>query len=60
MSPGPDRVLGPTVLYQEGDIFNFGYVRVVEQPDGKMHLLADVRGADGVVRPGSSLDLSPR
>jgi hypothetical protein len=39
---------------------NFGYMRIGEQADGKVHLVADVRGADGLPRPGSLLDLTPR
>jgi alkaline phosphatase D len=49
----------PTVLYAEGGLFNFGFVTVRRQADGKVHLTADARDEHGVVRPGSVLDLSP-
>lgn len=55
----PDPTLQPTVLYAEGQLFNFGYVRVEQMPDGKAHLIAEVRGEDGQERPGSLLDLTP-
>jgi alkaline phosphatase D len=54
-----DPTFGPTSLYAEGGIFNFGYVRIERQADGLVHLLADVRGEDGQPRPGSLLDLTP-
>ena len=60
-SPGAlDPAANPKSRYAEGRLFNFGYVRVGEQADGKVHLVADVRGADGAPRPGSLLDLAPR
>jgi alkaline phosphatase D len=57
--PSLDATLRPTMLYGEGDLFNFGYVRIVPQADGSAALLADVRGADGSIRPGSSITLTP-
>src|SRR5439155_1681825 len=51
----------PTVLYAEGGLFNFGLVSIRRQEaDGKVHLIADARGADGAQRPGSILDLTPQ
>jgi hypothetical protein len=47
------------VLYVEGGIFNFSYIRLERQADGLVHLLADVRSEDGLPRPGSALDLRP-
>jgi alkaline phosphatase D len=55
-----DPAANPTSLYGEGGIFNFSYVRIERQADGKVHLVADVRGADGSPRPGSHLDLMPQ
>ncbi|MGH7412343.1 MAG: alkaline phosphatase D family protein [Candidatus Methylomirabilis sp.] len=52
-----DPTLNPVLLYSEGGIFNFGYVRIYEGSDGKVHLVADVRGEDGQPRPGSLLNL---
>lgn len=52
--------LNPKLLYSEGNLFNFGYVQIRPGADGKAHLLADVRGVDGQVRPGSELDLAPQ
>ena len=44
----------------EGELFNFGFIQVQEQKDGRVHLLADVRGEDGRVREGSDVDLTPQ
>jgi alkaline phosphatase D len=51
----------PTVLYAEGNFFNFGVVTVQRhESDGKVHLVADVRDEHGLQRPGSVLDLTPQ
>lgn len=55
--PQLDPTLNPVVLYAEGNIFNFGYVRVERGADGSFHLLADVRDEEGRIRPGSELRL---
>ena len=55
-----DPTLNPTLLYAEGELFNFGFVRVQEQKDGRVHLFADVRGEDARIRPGSEVDLAPQ
>jgi len=55
-----DPSVHPTVLYAEGGLFNFGFVRINRQSDGKVHLVADVRDEHGVQRPGSVLDLTPQ
>jgi alkaline phosphatase D len=52
-----DATLAPLLLYDEGGFFNFGSANITRQADGKVHLLAEVRGEDGKARPGSSLDL---
>jgi alkaline phosphatase D len=57
--PGLDPTFNPTILYQEGDLFNFGYVRIEPAADGTYHLIADVRGEDGLPRPGSTVELAP-
>ncbi|HEX9734365.1 MAG TPA: alkaline phosphatase D family protein [Thermoanaerobaculia bacterium] len=57
---GPPRLdpsFRPVILYAEGDLFNFSYVRV-ERRGGEVALTADVRGADGAVRFGSRLELT--
>lgn len=60
-APRPlDPAANPTSLYAEGGFFNFTYVRVERQSDGHVHLVADVRGEDGLPRPGSRLDLTPQ
>ena len=62
-TPPPDRfdpTLRPEALYTEGGPFNFGYVRIQREEDGLVHLLADVRGEDGLPRPGSTVNLIPR
>jgi alkaline phosphatase D len=50
----------PASLYSEGNFFNFGYVTIGKQADGKVHFIADARGEDGLQRPGSVLDLTPQ
>src|SRR6478752_355616 len=57
----PDPTINATSKYQENKIFNFGYIKLQkEKPDGKVHLIAEVLDADGLVRPGSNWDLSPQ
>ena len=66
--PQLDETFNPTLLYGEGNIFNFGYIRIedgrdseeVEEGNGKPHLIADIRDENGIVRPGSTLDLRPQ
>jgi alkaline phosphatase D len=63
-----DPTLKPTLLYPlggaypDGIRFNFGFVRIREDPtDGLAHFVYDVRRiADGLPRPGSFVDLTPR
>jgi alkaline phosphatase D len=54
-----DPTAHPTVLYAEGNFFNFGFVTIARHADGRVHLTADVRDEHGVPRFGSVLDLSP-
>ena len=54
-----DPTLNPAVLYAEGNIFNFGYVRLEPADDGSIHLRSDIRDELGQVRFGSTLDLAP-
>jgi alkaline phosphatase D len=58
--PTLDPSLHPKVLYAEGDLFNFGTARVDPSAAGGARLRADVRDENGVVRPGSELELSPQ
>jgi len=53
-----DPTLGPVMLYGEGDIFNYGTVRI-SAGDGAQ-FSADVRDEFGNVRPGSKLTLEPK
>jgi len=60
-----DETFNPTLLYGEGNIFNFGYIRIEDRREenddnGKPHLIADIRDENGIVRPGSTLDLIPQ
>ena len=39
------------------------YLKVQKQeqePDGKVHLISEIRDQDGLLRPGSHLDLNPQ
>src|SRR5919106_1429642 len=59
--PKLDTTFNPKLLYQEGGIFNFGYVQIQKKSeDNKVHLIAEVRGEDGLARPKSLLDLAPQ
>jgi alkaline phosphatase D len=66
--PQLDETFNPTLLYGEGNIFNFGYIRIedgrdseeAEEDNDKPHLIADIRDENGIVRPGSTLDLRPQ
>ncbi|HJU34658.1 MAG TPA: alkaline phosphatase D family protein, partial [Nitrososphaera sp.] len=64
--PKLDETFNPSLLYGEGNIFNFGYIRIEDGRDddgddnGRPHLIADIRDQNGIVRAGSTLDLRPR
>ncbi len=55
-----DPTFNPTVVYQEGRLFNYSYIQIQPSTDGTAHLIADVRGEDGLPRPGSRIELVPR
>ena len=55
-----DPTFQPVLLYTEGNLFNFAYVRIQPGPDGRPWLVADIRGEDGRPRPGSLLEVAPR
>lgn len=69
--PALDATLRPVVLYAEGDLLNFAYIRIgevsgevggeasAEVGAGRVHLWADVRDELGRVRPGSELEIVP-
>ena len=57
---GQDRLdpsLRPRLVYAEGELTNFGFIRVYEGADGVGRLGAEVRGEDGLLRPGSRVEL---
>ncbi|MGI0033461.1 MAG: alkaline phosphatase D family protein [Nitrososphaeraceae archaeon] len=58
--PMLDPTFQPNILYVEGGIFNFGYVKVQKGNDGMIHLTASIIGEDGTPRPNSHLDLTPQ
>ena len=58
-----DPTINATYLYHENKIFSFTYLKVDKQeqePDGKVHLISETRDQDGLLRPGSHLDLKPQ
>jgi alkaline phosphatase D len=57
--PALDQTLRPTILYPEGNLFNFGALRIGEGAPGEVHLWTDIREENGRIRPGSSLELVP-
>ena len=63
--PQLDGTFNPSLLYGEGNIFNFGYVRIEDgreddDNNDKPHLIAEIRDENGIARPGSMLDLIPQ
>ncbi len=58
--PALDKSFNPNLLYGEGNIFNFGYVKIMKDRDSKYHLIADIRDMDGKPREGSKLEIAPR
>ena len=52
-----DPSLRPRLVYAEGELTNFGFIRVYEGEDGVGRLRAEVRGEDGLLRPGSRIEL---
>ncbi len=58
-----DPTINATYIYHENKIFNFGYLKVQKQEhddDDKVHLISEIRDQDGLLRPGSHLDLRPQ
>ena len=57
----PDPTINATSLYRESKIFNFEYIKIQkEESDGKVHLVSKVIDENGLLRPGSELDLTPQ
>ena len=51
----------PKILYEEGGIFNFGYVEIQKQPeDNLVHLISRIVDENGHTSPNSLLDLKPQ
>ena len=58
--PKLDTTFNPKILYEEGGIFNFGYLEIQKQPeDNLVHLISRIVDENGVTRPNSLLDLKP-
>lgn len=60
-----ERMIDPTInatfLYKETGIFNFNHIRIqTSSDDGEAHLISEVRDDNGILRPGSYLDLVPQ
>lgn len=64
--PAQPSHLDPTVntiyLYKEGPLFNFGYYKIEHEgkEEGRPHLISEIIDINGLVRPGSRLDLTPQ
>jgi alkaline phosphatase D len=59
--PKLDMTFNPKILYEEGGIFNFGYVEVQKKPgDNLAHLIAQIVDENGLAHPNSLLDLKPQ
>ncbi len=57
--PALDKSFNSTLLYGEGNIFNFGYVKIIKDKDSANHLMADIRDTNGNPREGSMLEIAP-
>jgi alkaline phosphatase D len=59
--PKLDTTFNPKILYEEGGIFNFGYVEIQKQPeDNLVHLTSRIVDENGFTRPNSLLELKPQ
>jgi alkaline phosphatase D len=59
--PKLDTTFNPNILYEEGGIFNFGYVEIQKQPeDNLVHLTSRIVDENGFTRPNSLLELKPQ
>jgi alkaline phosphatase D len=59
--PKLDTTFNPKILYEEGGIFNFGYVKIQKQPeDNLVHLTSRIVDENGFTRPNSLLELKPQ
>ena len=58
--PAFDPTLHPVVLYAEGDIFNYGTIRIGDGSPSEPTLWTDIRDERGQVRVGSELELTPQ
>jgi hypothetical protein len=59
--PSLDTTFNPKILYEEGGIFNFGYVEIQKQPEDNLaHLTSRIVDKNGLTRPNSLLDLKPQ
>ncbi len=54
-----DPSLAPVLLYGEGNVFNYGTVRIGDGAAAAPHLWTDIRDEQGQIRPGSSLEIRP-
>lgn len=55
-----DPIIAAKYLYSENALFNFGHLKLTENPtDKKVHLIYEVVDSNGQIRPGSTLDLPP-
>lgn len=65
-SPFPvlDKTFSPTLLYGEGNLFNFGYVQIRDlsgsEGGNKPHVIAEIRDSKGNPRQGSYLEIVPK
>ena len=51
-----DATFNSSLIYGEGNIFNFGHAKI-QKIDGKSHFIVEIRDENGIVRPGSVLEL---
>ncbi len=52
-----DPTINATYLYRDSGFFNFGLYEIKKHSDNKTHLISHVYTGDGLIRPGSKLDI---
>jgi alkaline phosphatase D len=62
--PALDKTFNPTLLYGEGNIFNFGLIQIRELSSPEVgvgpHLFAEIRDIKGDPREGSHIEIVPK
>jgi alkaline phosphatase D len=56
-----DPTINMSLIYNESAIFNFAHVRIYQNAtDNEIHLSSEIIDSNGIVRPGSRMDIKPQ